>query len=328
MSRKRDLLRAFNIAVFLAAGLVCALSASAQGKDLIRISGETMVNGDRIDLGMISRINSDKVRGDRLRQITLGYSPGIGASRELFRPQIILAIKAAGFDEAEFSLETPSKILVRRASQDIDPGQIRDAVEKAILSKFNDPKISAEILRVDVPTELAVPVGPVEIRASISGVRSWIEKFPVPVEIRIDGKIYRTFSATAEVAAYSEVLVASNDLMVDKMVAPSDVRMQKVRLEKPLTSYLRDPSVLRGVQMIKPLEAGNPLTADAFAAAVVIKLGDTVKIDGSSGRIKISVMGEARANGRIGDRISVKNKQSGVILQATVVDEGLVKISI
>ena len=287
-----------------------------------------MINGDQIDLGMISRVNADQLRGDRLRGITLGYAPAIGSTRELMRSQILMAIKAAGFDDGEFLLETPVKILVRRASQSVSSILLREAVEKAIVSKFSSPTVTTEILHIDVPTDLTVPVGAVDIRATISGVRSLFERFVVPVEVRVDGKIVRSFSATAEVASYSEVLVAATDLAIDKKIAPSDLKLQKVRLDKPLTSYLRDPSILRGIQMIKPLEAGKPLSSDLYTASIVIKLGDTVRIQAFAGRIKVTATGEARANGRIGDRISVKNTQSGVVLQATVIDAGLVKISI
>lgn len=326
MSRNQAGIRSFIIAVVLA--VFCCISIHAQSRDLIKVSGESTVNGDMVELGMIARINADQARGDRLRGITLGYSPGIGSSRELLRPQIELAIKAAGFDAAEFSLETPPKIVIHRASQNIPSVQIRSAVEKAIQTRFSDPKVATEILSIDAPADLTVPVGVVDIRASIAGVRSLFEKFQVPVEVRIDGKIVKTFSAAAEVSVFSEVLVAANELSIDKKLVPTDVKLQKIRLEKPLTSYLRDPSILRGVKMIKSVETGKPLTADSFVSAIVIKLGDTVRIEAYSGRIKIIAAGEATANGRIGDRISVKNKQSGVVLQALVVDEGVVWIKL
>ncbi|MFT3743030.1 MAG: flagellar basal body P-ring formation chaperone FlgA [Pyrinomonadaceae bacterium] len=314
-----------NFSLAAAVALLCCFSASGQSRDLIKVASESTVNSDIVELGMIARINADQTRSDRLKGITLGYAPGIGAARELQRPQIELAIKAAGFND-DVLLETPARILVKRASQNVPALQIREAVEKAIQSRYNDPKVSTQILNIDVPTDLAVPTGEIDIKATISGVRSLFEKFQVPVEVRIDGKIVRTFSATAEIAVFSEVLVAANDLPIDKRLAPGDVKLAKVRLEKPITSYLRDPAVLRGVQMIKPLEAGRPLSTDSFAAAIVVKLGDTVRIEAGAGRIKIVATGEASANGRIGDRITVVNKQSKNTLQAYVVDEGLVRV--
>lgn len=324
MSRRQASIRSLILAAVTA--LFCCFSVQAQSRNVIKVFGESTINGDMVELGMIARINADQERAEKLRGIALGYSPGIGSSRELLRPQIELAIKAAGFDTAEFSLETPAKIVVRRASQNIPSVRIREAVEKAIQTRFNDPKVATQILSVDVPADLTVPVGAVDIRASIAAVRSLFEKFPVPVEVRIDGKIVKTFSAAAEVSVFAEVLVAANELAIDKKLVPGDATLQKIRLEKPLTSYLRDPSILRGVKMIKSVEAGKPLTADSFVATVVVRLGDTVRVEAYSGRIKIIAAGEANANGRIGDRIPVKNKQSGLVLQAEVVDEGVVRI--
>lgn len=319
-------IRIFGLAAVFA--VLCCFSANGQPRNLIKVAGESTVNADVVELGMIARINADQIRGDRLKGITLGYAPGVGAAREMLRPQIELAIRAAGFDEADFALETPARIVIRRASQNIPALQIREAVEKAIQDRYNDPKLSTQILNVDVPADIAVPTGAIDVKATISGVRSLFEKFQVPVEVRIDGKIVRTFSATAEIAVFSEVLVAANDLAIDRRLTPGDVKLQKVRLEKPINSYLRDASVLRGVQMIKPLESGKPLSSDSFTAAIVVKLGDTVRIEAFSGRTKIIVIGEASANGRIGDRISVVNKQSKTVLQAFVVDEGVVRVKL
>lgn len=307
-------------------GLFLCFNAHAQAKGKISVAGETVVNTDHIDLGMISSITADKDRIGRLSSISLGYSPGIGNTRELLRSQILLAVKAAGFAEGDFSLETPTKVVIRRASQTIPTQLIRDAVEKAVRGQFSDPRVSVDILGIDVPADIAVPLGAIDIKAAIKGVRSLYEKFPVPVEVRVDGKLIRTFAVSAEAAVYCEVLVAATDLTANKKLTPADVRMEKVRLEKPLTSYLRDPAVLRGVQMTRPLESGKPLSADSYTAAVVIKLGDPVRVEAQSGRMEIIVSGEACANGRIGDRISVKNKQTNYMMQAIVVDEGLVKL--
>jgi flagella basal body P-ring formation protein FlgA len=38
------------------------------------------------------------------------------------------------------------------------------------------------------------------------------------------------------------------------------------------------------------------------------------------------VQGEARGSGRVGDRILVKNLQSGLMFQAVIVDEGIVSV--
>ena len=85
--------------------------------------------------------------------------------------------------------------------------------------------------------------------------------------------------------------------------------------------------MLRGVKLIKNLPDGTELTTDCFIADVGYsrrRSGHESSAD--RGKLQITVNGEARASGKIGDRIAVKNSQSNAVIQAIVVDEGLVKI--
>jgi len=317
-------LSVFNAAVFFCFGCI---SIFAQSKAVIQVSAETIVTGDRVTLGDIAKVsgaNEDLL--NRLKTISFGYAPNIGMTREISREQIALAINAAGFSESEIALQSPAKILVRRKGQEISQNQIREAIEKSVLNQFSIDNISAQIIRLDLPENIQVAVGKVEIRTNISGIRNLFARFSLPVEIRVDSKTVRTFAAPLEIEAFAEIFVAAKDLSANAKISETDVRLEKRRLEKPITDYLRDTEKLRGAMLIKAVASGAEITTDSFVAAVVIKFGDSVRIEAQSGNLKIILNGEARSSGKIGDRISVKNLQSKAILQAVVVDEGLVKV--
>ena len=311
---------------FVANILFFCLPVSAQSKIVVRVSSETIVENERVELGKIAQISGEAAKIERLKNISLGYAPNVGMTREISREQIALAINAAGFAEGEIALQSPAKILVRRRGQEISRNQIREAIEKSILNQFSIDKISAQIIRLDLPENIQVAVGEVEIRVNISAVQNLFARFSLPVEIRVDNKIVRSFAATLEIEAYAEVFVAVTDLPANTKISETDARLEKRRLEKPLTNYLRDAGKLRGARLIKTLAAGAVMTTDSFVASVVVKFGDSVRIEAESGNLKIILNGEARSSGKIGDRISVKNLQSKAILQAVVVDEGLVKV--
>lgn len=299
----------------------------AQNKITVRVSSETIIGNDRVELGAVAQVSGESNESQRLKKISLGYAPNVGMMREISREQISLAISAAGFSASEIVLETPSKILVRRAGQEISPNQIREAVEKSILSQFSADKIQARIVRLDVPEKIQVAVGKLEIRVNVSGVRNLFARFSLPVEIRVDDKTVRRLAATLEIEAYAEVFIAAKDLSANSKIAETDVRLERRRLEKPITNYLRETGKLRGAMLIKNIAVGAEITTDSFVARVVIKSGDSVRIEAQSGNLKIIVSGEARSSGKIGDRIAVKNSQSGAILQAVVLDENLVRIA-
>lgn len=312
-----------RFALFAAAViLACAVSAYAQAKPLIRVRPETTLEKGVVTLGDISDVTDGK-----LASLSLGYAPNIGATREITRDQILLAIRAAGSSENDFVLDSPLKVFVHRAGQSISADQLRAAVEKEVLAHFPEGKIEARIVRLDVPENLQTPAGKLDIRVNTANVRNFFSKFSLPVEVRVDEKIVRTFAANVEVEAFAEVLVAARDLPVNSRIMESDLRSEKRRLEKPAASYVLETTRLRGAVLIRNIPAGTEVTTDAIAAGVVVKAGDTVKLEAVSGGLKLIITGEARTSGKIGDRISVKNLQSGAILQATVVDDGQARIA-
>jgi len=306
--------------------ILSVISAVAENRSIIRVSAETTVENDVVSLGNISQIAGETQKIERLKMVSLGYAPNVGSLREINRQQIALAISAAGFSESEIVLEAPAKTLIRRAGQTVSQNQFREAIESFLSGKFSNDKIAAQILRLDVPEDLQVPKGTLEIRPNFSMVQNFFQPFSVPVEIRVDGKVFRRISANVEIEAFAEVLVAARDLTVNLKIKASDVRLERRRIVKQITGYLREMDSLRGLMLIKTVAGGTEITSDSFISGVVIKNGDPVRVEAQSGKLKIIITGEARASGKIGDRIAVKNLQSGTILQAVVVDEGLVRV--
>lgn len=313
-----------RLAAFLS---LSAISLFAQSKATVRISGEKTVDGERIVLADIAEIKAEAATVQRLRSISLGYAPNVGMTREISRSQIALAISAAGFADGEIVLDAPAKILIRREGQTVLQSQMREAVEKAVAERISNEQISAKITRLELPADFLAPKGSLEIRPNASANTNFFQPFSLPVEIRVDGKTWRRFSARVEIEAYAEILVAARDLAANSKLAETDVRFENRRLTKPLTNYLREMDKLRGLTLVKNIANGAEMTSDSFVSGVVVKAGDAVRIEAQSEKLKIVVSGEARASGRIGDRIAVKNLQSGAILQALVADEGLVRIN-
>ncbi|MEQ1644583.1 MAG: flagellar basal body P-ring formation chaperone FlgA [Pyrinomonadaceae bacterium] len=307
--------------------LASGLAAGAQPLISIRVAPESAIESDQVNLGMIAQISGGSERTERLKNISLGYAPNIGVTREIGRDQIVLSIRAAGYHDGEFTLFSLPKTLVRRIGQSVSSDTVREVVERVVLGQFTIDGVMARITRLDVPDPIQVQTGKIEIKASMPGIRNLFEPFLIPVEIRVDNQIVKNFAATIEIEAFADVLVAARDLIPNDKLGGTDVRIEKHRLERPISSYLRDTERLRGKQIIKSIASGTPITSDSFVASLVVKLGDPIRIEGRVGNVQIVIAGEARSSGRIGDRIAVRNTQSGAILQAVIVDEGLVKVT-
>jgi flagella basal body P-ring formation protein FlgA len=322
--------KAKNMFITAAMGL-CFFSPTAfgQGKISVRVPAETTIATDQIALGDIANVSGgDPATLERVKRISLGFSPRIGAMREIRRANILLALAAAGFNESDVSLNDAPTFLVKRAAQPLSRDLLRETIEKTILPQFDAENVSARITKLELPEDIELPTGNVEVRiVNFTGINNFLAPTILSLELRVDGKVLRRVPATVEVEVTAEVLVLTHDGIAGAKLTEADVRPGKIRLERSLSSYLRTPAELAGKKLLKNFSESSPLTTDAVTADTVIKAGDTVSILARMGNAQISVTGEARAAGRIGDRIAVKNTQSGVILQAQVVSQGMVKLN-
>ncbi|MDX2030110.1 MAG: flagellar basal body P-ring formation chaperone FlgA [Blastocatellia bacterium] len=299
----------------------------AADEPVVRVAAESLAQSDRLTLGDIAEVRaSDAAVSERLRGIALGYAPSVGAVREIERGRILLAMAAAGFPAGAVRLEAPPVASVRRAGQVIALEKVREAVERATLADLRLGGATARLARLDLPPSIEAPAGPAEVRASAGGVRDLFAPFIVSVEIWQEGRVTRRLGVTAQVEAFAPVVVAARDLPARVPVRREDAALEVRRLTRSAALYLGDPARLRGASLNRPVERGEPITADLLTAEIVVKPGDAVRIVGESNRLQVMAAGEALTAGRIGDRIQVKNNQSKLTLQAIVVDEGLVRV--
>lgn len=315
--------------LFVVAAVLCGHSnITAQERMTIRIASQNLISEDTIRLASIAAISGPVELAEKLRKVSLGYAPDVGATRVIRRQQIMLALQAAGFDPNAVRLEAEEAISVSRNGQRVSGTDLRAKVEEAMLKNFRDIGVDARFSRLDLPEDLQVPEGDIDIRVNSEGIRNPFEVFSLTIDVRVNGRSARTLPVRAAIEAFAEVFVAGVNLSPKDEIMPSAVRLERIRLVKPIDSYVRDARKLRGTSVIREINAGTPLTIDAIASVVVVRPGDIVRIETGSQSFQIVVSGEANAAGRIGDRIAVKNAQTGAVLQATVVDKGIVRVGI
>jgi flagella basal body P-ring formation protein FlgA len=315
------------VAMCVACASTNAQAAQSGAQPVVQVAAETIAQQDRLTLGDIASVAAETAEtASRLRAISLGYAPNVGVTREIPRDRIALALAAAGFAAGTVRLEAPAVARIRRAAQIVDPALLREAIEHATLDELNASGATARLSRLELPATVAAPAGQLEIRASAGPARDMFAPFTVFVELWQEGRVVKRFNAIAQVEAHAPILVAAREIAENTRLRQDSFTLAVKRLEHPLNHYITDPERLRGTAVRRSLARGEAITTDAISAEIVVRPGDQVKIIGQSGALQLMVTGEARAAGRIGDRIQVKNVQSGALLQAVVADEGIVRI--
>ena len=301
--------------------------SSASLRATVRVNAESTARNDSLTLGDIAEVKTnDPQLAIQLRAIALGYAPQVGAVRELTKQRIALAISAAGFSQEVVDIEAPATTLVRREAQTVDTALVRQAVERSITATLHSAGATAGLTRLDLPSSIEVPTGLVEVRASVAAARTLFSPFPVSIEFWVDGRLFKRLTVTAQAEAFAPVLVAARDLGSKTRLREGDFKIEVRPLARNSTLYFSEPTRLRGASLVRSLARGEAITTDALVADIVVKPGDPVRIVGQLGALSILVMGEARASGHVGDRIQVKNLQSGLLFQAVIVDEGVVSV--
>ncbi len=309
--------------------LLCCLSTRASAAtSYIRVATDSVVQHDRLTLGDIAEVRAENEEAiNQLKAVNLGYAPQVGAVREIERRRILLALAAAGYNEGVVTVTAPAITRVRRAAQRLERELLIEAAEKSVLSDLRAQRVRASLVRLDLPDVIEVPTGRTEVRASAGTVRNLYEPFAVSIEILVEGRVARRLDATAQVEAFATVATARLDLSAGARLRAEDLIFGERAIDQPLTKYIRDARQLRGMSLRQPLIRGDVLQINFLNAEVVVKTGDAVNIIGEAGKLRISVKGEARASGRVGDRIQVRNSDSGLALQAVITDEGEVRVS-
>ena len=307
--------------------LLCdSIAAHTSYQATISLKGETFVEKPQVYLGKIADIRGNAAITERLSKISLGRSPKVGMLRTITLRRVRLVIAAAGFELSEIRIQMPRNVFVRRRGMKIDQRELEESVRSAIQKKYG---ISSEILisELTVPEVGQVPKGEAEFLTDFKGIRNPFEPFSLPISILVNGKLVRKLSARVGLDAFGEVYVAKQEVGQNSLVDESLVERRKIRLEKPISYYLTEEEELKGIKSARLLSAGDPLTKSSIVKAIVIRNGDNVRIRAVSKTFTLSASGVALGPGRIGERIAVKNEESGKIFKALILDKGLVQVN-
>ncbi len=307
-----------------------AIDSFAQTSQLtvIRLATEVTVNKDKLKLGEIAEIvGSEEIIIETLENVSLGYSPQVGTVREVSRDKIKLAIATVRLPNNQIQLDMPDTILIRRASQVIDLELIRQEVEKVTLSGLEASGATARLVRLDLPPEIIVAAGEVKIKVIVPAVRNIFAPFVVLIEIWVDEVLVRRLSSNSEIEAYTQVVIAKKNIKAGTKLLIEDISIEPIRLKYPINQYIRDLKALRGFSLAKNISTDEPILVGNIMASIVIKQGDLVRVIATNEKLVIQVKAEAITAGRIGDKIKIKSTLSDALIDAIVVDEGVVKVS-
>lgn len=122
------------------------------------------------------------------------------------------------------------------------------------------------------------------------------------------------------------VLVAARSLSRGQVPQAGDVQVTQRTLPGISSLYINNLDEIRGQHLIRPLDAGQPLTRDALAADPVVRRGEAVTLVADVVGVEVRMPGRALADARPGQPVRVQNVNSLKIVEGRADDKGVVRV--
>lgn len=201
---------------------------------------------------------------------------------------------------------------------------IVEAIQSLVESEFRQraQDYQAEVLPLD--SRLRLPECSKPIEAFFPQGRR--ETGAWSVGVRCAGERPWTIYDKVKVKASLDVLVLRSAVRQGAVIGPADIALVKKDLSELGGGYLTTPGQAIGMAARRGLAGGSVLSAEQLTPPKMIRRGEKVVIRAESGGYQINMSGEALADGEQGQRIRVRNEQSGRIVQGTVAGPGLLRV--
>lgn len=230
-------------------------------------------------------------------EVTRGIAPG--RSRTVAADVLRMRLHAAGFPPDAFRLAGPTRITVERAGQEVEPARLEAVLREAIEAEL----AAGDLLEIGhLPARLPTfPAGSLAISVDTGG--DLVRGRSVWVEISA-GEVSHRFPVPYRIRRLRPVAVAAKRIERGERISPEAVRFE-VREVGHLYDPVFDVTDIAGRTAKQPILAGTTLTRAAFEVPPLVRAGAPVSVIARTGGVEVTVEGEARQNGHMGDVIRV-----------------------
>lgn len=295
-------------------------------KDTVRIiiTRNVTVKYPETRLGDIAIIEAPEDISEEIAAMPVTDSPKPGRQKNFRTAGIRNALESRFRDKNSLILDMPDIIIIKTDFQQIPEKTLRDFYEKKALETSGGD--AAGISDFRVRGKNIFPAGNFEIKpvAVFRGMN--MGNFSLPVEVYIDGKMEGRLTLSGKIEKNVRVVCALRDIRKNEIISASDIRIEKLGAEKRMgVGFLTDTSLAVGKQTRSDIKTGAVLYEKNLFMPSVLKKGDRVRLVAKSGRLTIETLAEAMSDGKSGERIRVRNIDTGKLVSATVIDSGTVE---
>ncbi len=307
--------------------LASPIPLASLGGVTVTLPMEARVRGTEITLGELATVTGDDASAvARVAAVELGYAPMPGHSR-LFQ-----ALRLEQIVERDLGLDVrfagDATCRAWPVAVELDPREL-EGVAAAELSRLAG-RLDVELAMRDLPRSVQIPVGALGMRLEShladDDLRSGT--LSVPVQVFVDGELYRTIWTAWDVSIYETRTVLARDVRAGEALGPDLFREKRVRVPRPGAGNPVGRQMVVGAVAARNLRADELVTQFDVNRPIAVRRGESVYLQARKGGVIARVPAVAKENGAIGDRILVATLANGHELSALVLSMDMVEVDL
>jgi flagella basal body P-ring formation protein FlgA len=312
-------------------GLLHAVSAwSAAPLVTVSLSDTVTVEREQLTLGDVAQISGNELWRSRLQQLALGTAPRAGLSRRLEREVIEALIRERHGRALTIAWDGAEKVTVKRTAAEHAANKFIEPARDYLVRHLRERH--ADVVRID-----AVPVGALKPLALPSGEMSLAvrqirgdalaKRVCVWVDVSVDGVAVASLPIWFAVSVHRPAVVVTRNLTRHDRLSANDVRIEERDVAGLAAIPMAVDASFTTMRVRQPIAQGQMLLRTDVEAAPSVLRNQEIQVQVRSGGVIIETSGIAMQEGRVGDRVAVRNPGSQKDYVARVISEGVVMVS-
>ncbi len=201
---------------------------------------------------------------------------------------------------------------------------IAEVVNAYIAQNINLPgEYEVNLMPLDSRLRLPQCIDPLE--AYTTGDRIKAGRATIGVRCNT-GKKWSIFTS-AIIKTYQMIVVLAHPVQRGEIITRQHLAIEKREVSNLREDFVTEFELVENKQVTRQLNSGTILSLRNLVEPKLIKRGDKVVISTTKSNFSIKMGGIAMMDGTKGQRIRIKNQNSGRLINATVIKPGLVSVN-
>ncbi len=312
----------YRLAVLLF--IVCTVFADVT----IEFKNDVLLKGPDILLSDISTIKSDdpsvknELAGLRIGRTALpGYNVNIPTNR--IRISTLKPFYDRGLDIVVYGAKN---VIVKTDSKTLYGVSLTEQIQKCLFEKLPWPKSKVQITITAVPEVLVIPNEKYSLSIEPASDCDFRGNEPMQVVISDSVREIKRFPIIIRIKIFETVCIADKKLKRKTVLSDADLKLDTRDVTEIHENFYSNIAEIEGKSLDRTILAGTVLTEDMIEVPFLVKRGDKVKIVSREKTAMVTADGIAKKDGRMGDKIQVRNSINNKLVDVWVCGTGEVNL--